>query len=549
MTQRETGRRTRLLLADDSPTQRRVLRAALEGAGYAVVEAEDGAEAYERVLAERPRLVVSDVVMPRLNGYLLCRLLRMREETAGLPVVLLTSLDEPLDRFWAEESGADAFVSKSEPVERLLAVVEGLLARAPEPVPSVAGGPPAAAAVSRIHELLERLLFESVLARRTRDLVRCGRRREELAEPLFELLVTLFDPARAGLALPGGELAPLLLVLERSPGDGPGPVAARLRERLGGEAKLRVVRRPRTGVEAVPVDGSWADAGTVRSPHLLLLPVGEGGATIWLEARRGQRFSRQQVEAVELVARELEDVVNHLATLERYDRLQADFASMIVHDLRSPLTSIVSGLRILRRYLAAEMPERLVRILDAMEGSAERLLTLVTDFLDLARLEAGRLEIRPRPVAVGEILERVSDAVRLQAESRGIAVRVRAPGSLPRVFADPERVEQVAWNLLANAVKFTPEGGEVEVTAAVEEPGFVTLRVRDSGPGIPPEEQAHLFQKFRQASTASGVAAKGTGLGLAIAREIVEAHGGRIWVESEPGAGATFAFTLPVARD
>ncbi|RMF80966.1 MAG: sensor histidine kinase, partial [Nitrospirae bacterium] len=235
--------------------------------------------------------------------------------------------------------------------------------------------------------------------------------------------------------------------------------------------------------------------------------------------------------------------------LERYDRLQADFASMIVHDLRSPLTSIISGLRIFRRHLAGAMEERLVRVLDAMEGSAQRLLALVTDFLDLAKLEAGRLEIRPRPVPVAEVLAQVTEAVRLQAESRGISVRVAVPEGLPRVAADPERVEQVAWNLLSNAVKFTPEGGEVGVTAAEETPGWVTLRVWDTGPGIPPEEQERLFEKFRQASTAARSAVKGTGLGLAIAREIVEAHGGRIWVESEPGAGATFAFTLPVARE
>ncbi len=541
----------KLLLADDSPTQRRVMARRLQAAGYAVVEAEDGISAYDLVLAERPHLVVSDVLMPGLDGYQLCRLLKMDPATRGLPVILLTSLSDQLDRFWAEESGADAFVGKEEPFERLTETVERLAPAGREAAARIAGtGGVRGVAAERLNQVLERLLFESAVSRRVRDLLRSGRRREDMAPGLMDLLTLLFDPARAGVAVTGRGLPPLLICLDRTPGEEPDPMAELLASRM--EEPPRRVRehRPIGTVEAAEIDASWFAGEEVVADQLLVLhvPVQEGSASLWMVAQRRLRFGPRQVETARLAARELADVLDHLGSLERYDRLQADFASMIVHDLRSPMTSILAGLAILRRFLDGTLPERLLKILDAMEDSAKRLLTLVTDFLDLSKIEAGRMEVSPRPVRPGEVVARVLESVRLQAESKGIDLTAEVTDDGLQVLADPERIAQVLWNLLSNALKFTPEGGRVELSVAPDPSGLAVWTVRDTGPGIPAEEQPGLFDKYRQASTARRSPQKGTGLGLAICREIVEAHGGRIWVESRPGEGAAFRFTLPLAR-
>ncbi len=541
----------KLLLADDSPTQRRVMTRRLEAAGYTVVEAEDGISAYDLVLAERPHLVVSDVLMPGLNGYQLCRLLKMDPATRGLPVILLTSLSDQLDRFWAEESGADAFVGKEEPFERLTEAVERLAPAGREAAARIAGtGGVRGVASERLNQVLERLLFESAVSRRVRDLLRVGRRREDLAAALMDLLTLLFDPARAGLAVTGRALPPLLLCLDRTGGEEPDPMAELLASRMEEEPRRVVECRPVGSVEAAAVDASWFAGEEVVTDQLLVVPVPvqEGSAYLWMVSQRRLRFGARQVETARLVARGLADVLDHLGSLERYDRLQADFASMIVHDLRSPLTSILSGLSIFRRHLGETIPERFLKILDTMEDSAKRLLTLVTDFLDLSKIEAGRMEVSPRPVQPGEVVARVLESIRLQAESKGIEVTASIGEEELQVLADPERITQVLWNLLSNALKFTPEGGRVELSVVRDDSGVSVWTVRDTGPGIPEEEQEGLFDKYRQASTARRSAQKGTGLGLAICKEIVEAHGGRIWVESRPGEGAAFRFTLPLAK-
>jgi signal transduction histidine kinase len=171
---------------------------------------------------------------------------------------------------------------------------------------------------------------------------------------------------------------------------------------------------------------------------------------------------------------------------------------------------------------------------------------MVSDLLDLTRIEAGKIELLPQALPLADVVSEVVDGLRHVAATRRVRVDLDLP-PCPTVWADPDKVHQVVTNLLANAIKFSPPGGEVAVAAHAHAEGLVRLVVEDAGPGIPPAERERVFDKFYQVGRVEGERRPGTGLGLTIARHLVELHGGRIWVEDAPGGGAAFVVLLPVA--
>jgi signal transduction histidine kinase len=223
-------------------------------------------------------------------------------------------------------------------------------------------------------------------------------------------------------------------------------------------------------------------------------------------------------------------------------RTRDEVLRMAAHDLKNPIHTIRLAVSLLRE--TPLDPELLWRQLEVVGRTAEHMDRLVTGLLDLKRLEAGYgIPIEPRPTEVLALLARSGSLFESQATAKGVEIVREAPGAGPRVHADPDRALQVLWNLTGNAIKFTPAGGTV-VVRAVEREGDILFSVRDTGPGIAPEDRARLFDPFWQDKRTARL---GTGLGLPISRAIVEAHGGTIWVESVPGEGTTFHFTLPRA--
>jgi signal transduction histidine kinase len=239
-----------------------------------------------------------------------------------------------------------------------------------------------------------------------------------------------------------------------------------------------------------------------------------------------------------------------LTQAERRARARADAASrakdrmlaVVSHDLRGPLNAVVGWVHVLRRTLKDPGTER---ALDAIERSADAQRQLIEDLLDFVRIEAGALRIDPRVVDVGEIVRTSVEAVRPAAESKLLALDVSIDGGSHVVWGDPSRLEQATGNLLANAVRFTPENGRVAVRV-VGQVGAVTIHVEDSGPGLPPEVLSQLFPPLEAASTRPSGRGEGLGLGLAIARRIVELHGGTIEAgRPDGGGGALFTISLP----
>ncbi len=294
--------------------------------------------------------------------------------------------------------------------------------------------------------------------------------------------------------------------------------------------------------------GSPAADGAVRAVVPILAegrPVGELVAVAGPGARLGveeyavlSTFGAQVALALE-GARLAEDATRARMDAEASSMRAALFSS-VTHDLRTPLAAITASVTSMLDASADLSPESRTELLRTISEEAHRLNRLVGNLLDLARVRAGQLDARKRPTSMNEVIEGV--VARLQPQLDGRDVRLLLREDLPDLPLDVDLMDQVLMNLLENAARYSPPGSAISVTTA-EWQGGVEVRVADRGPGIPPDERERVFESFVRATNAG--AASGTGLGLAIARALVEAHGGRIWIEDAPGGGAAVLFRLP----
>ena len=237
-------------------------------------------------------------------------------------------------------------------------------------------------------------------------------------------------------------------------------------------------------------------------------------------------------------------VLRDITRLKELERLKSEFVMTASHELRTPLTSIGMSVAMLMESAAVKLTDQERELLDVCHEEVNRLKALVNDLLDLSKIEAGKLEICLEPVAPSFLSLQASATIKSQAEAAGIALTVEVPEELPEVLADPNKIVWVLVNLLANAVRYTPSGGQIRLRG--ERVGdTLHLKVQDNGPGVPREMQSRIFDKFVRLD--QGEASGGSGLGLAISKEIIRAHRGVIWLDSEPGQGSTFTFTLPLA--
>jgi len=233
-------------------------------------------------------------------------------------------------------------------------------------------------------------------------------------------------------------------------------------------------------------------------------------------------------------------VMQDITHLKALDRLKSDFVTSVSHDLRSPLTAILGYVDLLAR--SGPLNETQQLYVEQIHHSVKTITSLINDVLDLSRIEAG-LDQAKVPVEFEVLLHEVVESSRSQTEVKGQRLTLSVTQPLPPLLGNPARLRQAVANLVDNAIKYTPEGGEIQVEASPRE-GQIVLRVRDSGIGIPLADQPYIFDRFYRAAAASS-SRTGSGLGLSIVKSIVENHGGRVWVESEPGRGSTFTVVLP----
>jgi signal transduction histidine kinase/ActR/RegA family two-component response regulator len=553
-----------ILVVDDSPTQLMLLKDALQERGYRVETAGNGTEAITRVYQAPPGLILSDVMMPELNGYHLCRLLKNDPYTAHIPVILLTNLRERHDRFWGEKAGADLYLEKAADLTPILDRIDDLaLPSHPDNLGSLPHPqrPPTSDDIqSRVAGILDRLLYESTISNEILKLTGLAHDSEELAAEFLHFLSVICRYSVAAILIGDGRDKFLLTMQVCHPTDddtladlsgqvlaAAGPTVRRtsqVRELLigdcpgGGAEEKAPASKPLETLHSI----SLGDRGGFFA-HLQLFHDGS------VQMTEGIRH------ALNIVAERFLIVGRYHHKVKEIEQVKNDFVSMLVHDLRAPLTSIRGFTNVLAEGVYGSVNQEQEAALHNIENGCDRLLGLIEDILDLSRLEAGKLQVHPAPLQLAPLVERAIQELRPLFQEKAIEVRIEVGKDLPYVLADGKQLSRVLTNLLNNAAKFTPEGGRVTVSAGSSDhcparppEKALLVCISDTGEGIPQDLQKIIFNRFQQVQT-QGLFRKGTGLGLAICREIIALHGGDIGVESPltPQGGSRFSFSLPLA--
>jgi signal transduction histidine kinase len=285
---------------------------------------------------------------------------------------------------------------------------------------------------------------------------------------------------------------------------------------------------------------SWSLIGPIQRIDSRLAAIASGDFSGHVDVP-----NRDELGALAANVNRMNDELSRLyKELETASRQKSEFLANMSHELRTPLNAIIGFSQVLRERMVGDLNEKQEEYLDDVVSSGNHLLSLINDVLDLSKVEAGQVELEIAPFSLREALERGIVMVRERARKDGVQVTLAADPQADVVKGDERRIRQVIFNLLSNAVKFTPAGGAVDVRAAQVD-GGVRVSVADTGPGLAPEDHERIFEEFQQADLGTAQR-EGTGLGLALSKNLIELHGGRIWVESELGKGSTFTFALPL---
>jgi PAS domain S-box-containing protein len=495
------SRRPRLLVVEDDAKMRRVLEMLL-GEHWAVDVAGNGREGLEKIRRNTPDLILTDLAMTEMDGYEMIRALRAEARTSAVPIIAVSGLMEEADRLRALEAGANDFVLKPFSERELYL---------------------------RVHTTLEMVSLrrESALSEHETHLktILDGALDAVICMDATDVL-TYWNPQaektfgwKADEAI-GQRFADLVLAPELR--------ASHYKdiERYSETETAPWVDR-RTESEGIRRDGT-------RFPLELSVTVVKAGGlhTFNVFARDASERRLADDERARLLdqAREV-------------GRSKDEFLALLSHELRTPLSAIVGWAHMLR---TSELDAATrARAIETIDRNAKVQNQLIEDILDVSRIVAGKFHVEMRTVDVAKVVEAARDTVAPLALARKVELAVDIAGPLPITIGDPDRLQQVAWNLLTNAIKFTPAGGKVTVSLARRDE-FYVLTVSDTGSGIDPAFLPHIFERFRQGSASEPRRQGGLGLGLSIVRHIVEMHQGTVEARSEGrDKGATFVVRLP----
>ncbi|MCS7010338.1 MAG: GAF domain-containing sensor histidine kinase, partial [Anaerolineales bacterium] len=295
----------------------------------------------------------------------------------------------------------------------------------------------------------------------------------------------------------------------------------------------------------------------------VVVPIRREAKVIGLLLLESREAKRQSEDVIAFLTRLSDHAAIAIANAQLYNEVQraneakSEFVSFVAHELKNPMTSIRGYTELLAKGAVGPVNEMQLNFLNTIHANVERMATLVSDLNDNSKIEAGRLRLDFKAVELPHVVEEVMRSLRRQVEEKKQLLQVRLPPSLPKVWADPVRLGQILTNLVSNANKYTPEGGEIIIGAEASENRWDTtgpsrvvhVWVQDNGIGISLEDQAKIFQKFFRSDDQKAREAPGTGLGLNITKSLVEMMNGRIWFESEYRKGTTFHFTVPIVEE
>lgn len=440
-----------ILIAEDSPTQAEKLRYLIERAGYRTRMANNGRVALESLKQKPVNLVLSDIVMPEMDGYTLCRAIKAEPSLEHIPVILLTTLADPKDIIEGLDCGADNFIRKPYEAEHLLTRVQHVL----------------------VNQALRKLRNSSGVGI---EIFLGGQRYFINAErqQILDLLISTFEQA----------------------------------VRVNEELKIR--------------EQQISDLNALLARHA----------------------SKLETMNAELETKNIE--------LENASQAKLRFFAHMSHELRTPLNAVIGFSDLLCAGAVGPLNEEQQSYIGEILQSGNHLLSLINDTLDLAKIEAHKMELQPSDTDVRELLQNCVPMVREQATARDIHLQVDIGGDVGLAWLDARKISQIAINLLSNAVKFTPDGGCVSLAAErLQRDGepWLWIAVRDTGIGIAAEDIPKLFRSFEQVDSSTQRHTQGTGLGLALVKQLAELHGGSVSVESEVNRGSCFNVYLPLRSD
>jgi PAS domain S-box-containing protein len=499
----------RVLVVDNDRLCVDLLADILREAGYEVMRAYDGMEAMEALAQSRPDAVFLDIVMPKISGERVFQFIKENPLTRGVPVIILSgTLLENRENLLA--LGADGYVAKGSR-EELRAHVVAALKHLERPVTGPVGvlGADTVQPQEKVWELVAlREYLEALLRAVGEGVVEVDGRQRVLGAN------------RACLQILGEEESAL--------------VGRSLLELFGVERKPEMEDLLARFLAAPDQPSQTIQVRTrKRVVRVTLAPVMLG------DSQPGCFVILRDVTDL---AGKIEDLSNLNRRLQEMDRMRSELLTMVSHDLHTPLTAIKGSLDVLmHENVGVELTQELLGI---ARKNADRLFRMVSDILDLARIEAGRFRQRREAFDLGSCLRGTLDRLQHLAKDKGIHLGLTLPEVVAPILADGLRMEQVFTNLLGNALKFTPRGGTIDIL--VEDRGTEFLvRVTDSGIGIPAEHLDRIFDRFYRVPLPAGAEVEGTGLGLTICKAVLEEHGGGISVESKIGQGTTFFLTIP----
>jgi PAS domain S-box-containing protein len=539
-----------ILIVDDRPENLLALEAILEPLGQRLIRAHSGEEALRQLLLREFAVILLDVQMPHMNGFEAARLIKARERTRFTPIIFLTAISKEEEYVFRGYSvGAVDYLFKPFQPDILrskVSVFVDLYLKQRQ--------------LKQQEQLLREGERRELELRHMRELWESESRFSDIVRSAMDAII-LFDD--------DGTISTMNAAAERMFGAASGEVVGTNIRRFipddeEGETLERVVgnvsARPRgiverrsaiasfealrTGGERFPVEASVAclESGGQKSYTLVLRDVSERKAAEEALRRQAVSLEKSAAELKELNA-ELEE---RQEELEKAMTARSRFYASMSHELRTPINAILGYTTLLLENIYGELNDKQTEGIQRTHKAAKHLLELVNDVLDLSKIEAGKIDLRPQPVVFPMLVEDLFVTVRPLADEHKSELTLEYEAAEPvRLISDPRRVRQILLNLLSNAIKFG--GGKPIGVSARPSEGGVIVDVTDQGPGISADDQDRIFQEFVQLGKTQ--LHEGTGLGLSISRRLAEMLGGTLEVMSTPGEGSTFRLTLPATID